>query len=29
MKYLIIGNIQKEMIVSMCHGRGTGTADMT
>ena len=28
MKYLIIGYIQKEMIVSMCHGRRTGTADI-
>ena len=28
MKYLILGNMQKEMIVSMCHGSGTVTADI-
>ena len=27
-KYLILGYMEKEMIVSMCHGRGSGTADM-
>ena len=28
MKYLILGYMQKEMIVSMCHERRTGTADI-
>ena len=30
MKYLILGYMQiAMMIISMRHGRGTGTADMT